>query len=65
MGLIELLVALVLIGLVFWAVAQLSSAFGIPSPIVTVIHVVLVIVVVIYLLQAFGLGSGLPILRLR
>jgi uncharacterized membrane protein YwzB len=65
MDLISLLVFLVIIGLVFWAVQALSGAFGIPAPIVTLITVVLVIIAVLYLLQAFGLTSGGPSLRLR
>lgn len=65
MSLISLFVVLVFIGLVFWAVKQLSGVFGIPAPVVTVIHVILVIVVVLYLLQAFGLWNGGPELRLR
>ena len=65
MDLISLVVFLVLVGLVFWVVRSLSGAFGIPAPIVTVIHVVLVIVVVLYLLQVLGLWSGGPTLRVR
>lgn len=63
MGLIELVVFLVIIGLVFWVVGQLSSAFGIPAPITTVINVVLVIIVVLYLLQMVGVVG--PVLRVR
>jgi phage shock protein PspC (stress-responsive transcriptional regulator) len=44
---------------------MLSGAFGIPPPIVTVIYVVLVVFIVLYLLQALGLYSGGPSLRLR
>jgi hypothetical protein len=55
---------LILIGLLFLAVRVIAAAFGLPQPIVTVIHVVLVIIVVIWLLQAFGLLSGGPVLRL-
>jgi hypothetical protein len=65
MTLIGLLVLLIIIGLVFWAVRAISAAFSIPAPIVTVIYVVLVIFVVLYLLSAFGLVSGGPVLRLR
>lgn len=65
MDLISLLVFVLIIGLVFWAVNMLAGAFGIPSPIVTVIHVVLVVIVVLYLLQTLGLWSGGPSLRLR
>jgi uncharacterized membrane protein len=58
-------VFLIIIGLVFWAVKMLSGAFGIPQPIVTVIYVILVVFIVLYLLQALGLYSGGPSLRLR
>lgn len=65
MSIIGLLVALILIGLVFWAVRAIVGAFGIPAPIATVIYVVLVIVVVLWLLQSVGGLSGGPVLRLR
>lgn len=65
MSILELLVALVLIGLLFWGVRAISAAFGIPQPIVTVIYVVLVIIVVVWILQSIGGLSGGPILRLR
>ena len=65
MTLISLLVFLIIIGLIFWAVNALSGTFGIPAPITTIIHVVLVIIAVLYLLQAFGLVSGGPVLQIR
>ena len=65
MDLIGLLVFLIVVGLIFWSINALSGAFGIPAPIVTVLHVVLVIVVVMGLLQLLGLWSGGPSLRLR
>lgn len=64
MSLVGLLVALIIIGLVFWAVRAIAGAFAIPAPIVTVIYVVLVFVVVLWLLQSFGALSGGPTLRL-
>jgi len=63
--LIGLLVFLIVVGLIFWSINALSGAFGIPAPIVTVLHVVLVIVVVMGLLQLLGLWSGGPSLRVR
>jgi hypothetical protein len=63
--LVGLLVFVLVIGLVFWCVNMLSGAFGIPAPIIVVIHVVLVVVCILYLLQAFGLYSGGPSLRVR
>lgn len=64
MTLVGLLVALIIIGLVFWAIRAIAAAFSIPAPIVTVIYVVLVIIVVLWLLQSFGAISGGPTLRL-
>ena len=40
MDLIGLLVFLIVVGLIFWSINALSGAFGIPAPIVTVLHVV-------------------------
>jgi hypothetical protein len=65
MSILSLLVALILIGCCFLAVRAIAAAFHIPPPIVTVIHVVLMILVVVWLLQAFGLLSGGPLLRLQ
>ena len=65
MTILGLLVFIVVIGLVFWAIRQLGGAFGIPAPIVTIINVLMVVIVVFHLLQAFGLWSGGPVLRLR
>lgn len=64
MSLISLLVAVIVIGLVCWVVGQVSSAFKIPAPIVTVIYVILVVGVVLWLLQFLGGPTG-PVLRLR
>jgi len=64
MSIISLLVALILIGLLFWGVRAISAAFGIPQPIVTVLYVVLVILVVVWLLQQLGGLSGGPVIRL-
>lgn len=63
MTLMSVLVALIVIGVLFWAIGQLSAAFGIPAPIQTVIQVLLVVLVLIWILQAFGLHAGLPSLR--
>ena len=65
MDLIGILVFLIIVGLIFWAVNTLSGTFGIPAPIVVVIHVVLVVVVVLYRLQVLGLWRGGPSLRVR
>jgi hypothetical protein len=62
MGILQLLVALILIGLLFWGVRTISAALSIPQPIVTVIYVVMVVVIVLWLLQALGGLSGGPVL---
>jgi hypothetical protein len=63
MSLIGLLVFLIVIGLVFWAVSQLASAFAVPLPVVKVVYVLLVVIVVLWLLQTLGLWSGSPVIR--
>ena len=65
MDLISLLLLIIVIGLIFWAVRALAGAFSVPQPIVTVIYVLLVIICVLWLLQAFGLSTHVPPLRLN
>lgn len=62
MTLLGLLLALVVIGLIWWAIVALVAAFGIPEPIATVIKVIFVVGVVLWLLSFFGL---MPAMRLR
>lgn len=64
MDLFGLLIVLVIAGLAFWATRELTAAFGIPAPIVTLINVLIVVFVVLYLLNAVG-GVSIPGLRLR
>jgi type IV secretory pathway TrbL component len=52
--LISVLVALVIAGLILWAVTQ----FPLDPVIVRLIRVVVVVAVVLWLLRAFGLWSG-------
>jgi uncharacterized protein YhhL (DUF1145 family) len=59
------LIFVIIIGVIFWAVRVLSSAFGIPQPIQTVIMVLLVVICLIYILQALGGSGGFPPLRFR
>lgn len=61
--LLYLVIFLIVAGLIFWAVNRLSTAFGIPEPIRTVIIVALVIIIVIGLIY-FLLG-GIPAPSLR
>lgn len=63
MSLVALLVALVIVCLVFWAINAILGAFGVGDPIATLVKVVFVVLVVLWLLSAFGvLPTGL---RLR
>ena len=64
MSLVSLLVALIIIGLVFWAVRALLAAFSIGDPIATVVYVLLVVFVVLWLVSAIG-GVNLGHLSLR
>lgn len=50
MSLLSLLIALIVIGLVFWAATRLMAAFGIGDPIRTVVLVLLVVFVIVWLL---------------
>ena len=54
MSIISVLVVLVLVGLVLWVVSQLPLDVTIKR----IIHVVVVVLVIIWLLQAFGLLGG-------
>jgi uncharacterized membrane protein YwzB len=63
MTLIGILVFLIIIGVAFWAIGELSGALNIPAPIVTVLRVLLVVLVVAYMLQ--GLGVDFAPIRLR
>ncbi len=58
MSLLSLIVAIILIGLVFWVIRALISAFSIGEPVGTIIYVLAVVLVVLWLLQAIGQGGG-------
>ena len=59
---ISLIITLVVVGLLLW----LISLIPMDATIHTIIRVVVIICVVFYLLQAFGvLGRDLPVPRLR
>ena len=61
---IWIVVALIIMGVLFWAVNKLSAAFGIPDPIRTVVIVLLVLVcLVVIVSMVFGGGGELPSLR--
>ena len=67
MSLFSLLIALVLVCLIFWACRALLAAFGIGDPMATVVYVILVVLVILWLVQALGGGSfgALGSFRLR
>jgi len=64
MSIIGLLVAVVVICLVWWGITSVLGAFNVGNPIATLVKVLFVILVVLWLLSAFGLVGG-PILQLR
>lgn len=57
---ISILIALVIVGLVLYLV---ENYVPMSAPIKTVLRVVVVLILCIWLLQAFGLYSGGPFLR--
>ena len=65
MSIIGLLVLLLVFCLIIWAARQLLAAFSIGNPIATVVQVVIVLIFVLWLLEALGLLNTGPILRLR
>ncbi len=48
----------------FWAITKLMAAFGVGDPIATVVKVIFVVLVILWLLSAFGLAPGWNV-RLR
>lgn len=67
MSLLGLLVLVVIIGVVLWAARALIAAFAIPNPFATLIYVVIVIIALVWFVQAItGGGLGLsPGVRVR
>lgn len=55
MSILSLLVVLIVCGLIYWGTNALIAAFGIGDPIATVIKVLVVLVLVLYVVQFFGL----------
>lgn len=62
MAILPLLVALVVVCLAWWAVNAILRAFGVGDPIATIVRVVFVVIVILWILSALGVGTGL---RLR
>lgn len=65
MSLIGLLVLLLVFCLIVWAARSLLAAFSIGNPIATVVQVVIVLIFVLWLIEALGLLNVGPILKLR
>jgi len=61
MTIIQLIVLLILIGLALWAAGQMP----IDATILKIIRVVVIVVVILWLLEVFGLLPNAPIPRLR
>ena len=57
---ITLIVYLIIACVVIWAAKALMAAFGIGDPIATVVYVLLVLVILVGILNAFGV-VGLPL----
>jgi hypothetical protein len=62
MTLVGLLVTLIIVGVVLWLV---NTLIPMDPKIKTLVNVVVVIAVLLWLLQAFGLLTGGPVLRVR
>jgi hypothetical protein len=65
MSLIGLLIVLLIFCLVVWAARQILAAFAIGPPIATVVQVVIVLIFVLWLIEALGLLPAGPVLRVR
>lgn len=65
MSIIGLIVSLIVLCLLWWACNRILAAFGVGDPIATVVRVVFVLIVVFWLLQAFGVLGGSMNLRPR
>ena len=57
MSLIGILVALIVIGVLLWAISSLLPVFNIPEPFKTIIWVLAVVIAVLLFLQISGLYS--------
>ena len=64
MSLVGILIVLLVFCIVIWAARSLMAAFGVGDPIATVVYVLLVLVMLLWLLQQFGVVGG-PVLHLR
>ena len=60
MDLIQLLVVLVVVGVVLWLI---NNYVPLQPPFKTVINVIVILILCLWLLRAFGLFSGSPVVR--
>jgi hypothetical protein len=58
MDLISLVVMVIVACLLFWAVRTLLAAFGVGDPIASVVYVLMVLIFVLWLLGALGMGGS-------
>ena len=65
MSIVGLLVAVIIICLIWWALTSVLAAFSVGNPIATLVKVVFVVMVVLWLLSAFGVVGGGPVLRVH
>jgi hypothetical protein len=58
--LIQLLVVLLVLCVVFWIVKLAAGQFGAPPIVVQIVGLILLLIFILYLVQAFGIaGSGI------
>lgn len=63
MSIVSIILAVIVIGVLFWAVRALLAAFSVGEPISTVVLVLVVLLVLVWILGGSGLNLGT--LRLR
>lgn len=56
---ISLIVTIVILGLIYWAV----SLIPLPDPFPIIVRILFIIIAVVYILNFFGVSTGLPALR--
>ena len=61
MSILSLLITIALVGFVVWLILQIPM----PDAFRNVILGIVVLVLVLYVLQVFGIHTGMPMLRLR
>lgn len=53
--LVQFIVLVLVLGVLWWAVTSIASAYGLPAQVTVVIQVLLVLIAVVWLLQLAGL----------